>query len=155
MDLFRKNTLNHRFYFKGKIYNRFSKSHIINFKSYKSVRKFRGVKSHPSLPSVVHHNYYRVTEPHKFREEYYLNNKLHRDNGPAVIEYYNSEPSPISSEHYYRNGKLHRFDGPAKIHYNRIGERWNTEYYIHGQSLDQSSFVIFLMSIAFCAIIYG
>jgi hypothetical protein len=36
---------------------------------------------------------------------YYLNGKLHREDGPA-IEFNNTE-------HWYLNGKLHREDGPA------------------------------------------
>lgn len=37
---------------------------------------------------------------------YTLNEKLHRDDGPA-IEYRSGE------NHYYKHGNLHRLDGPA------------------------------------------
>ena len=37
---------------------------------------------------------------------YYVNNELHRDDGPA-IEYANGD------KQWYKNGKLHREDGPA------------------------------------------
>ena len=37
---------------------------------------------------------------------YYVDSKLHRDNGPA-IEYSHGE------KHWYKNGKRHREDGPA------------------------------------------
>ena len=40
------------------------------------------------------------------RTEWYLNGKLHREDGPA-IEYANG------TTHWYQNGKLHRADGPA------------------------------------------
>ncbi len=39
-------------------------------------------------------------------KEWYLNDKLHREDGPA-IEYVDG------SKAWYRNGKLHREDGPA------------------------------------------
>jgi len=39
---------------------------------------------------------------------YYLNGKLHRTDGPAVITSY-------GSMYYYLNGKTHREDGPAEI----------------------------------------
>jgi len=39
---------------------------------------------------------------------YYLNNKLHREDGPA-IEY------PDGTKLWYKNDKLHREDGPAVI----------------------------------------
>ena len=39
-------------------------------------------------------------------KRYYLNDILHREDGPA-IEYANGE------KHWYKNGKLHRDDGPA------------------------------------------
>jgi hypothetical protein len=37
---------------------------------------------------------------------WYLNGKLHREDGPAII-FRNSD------KHWYLNGKLHRVDGPA------------------------------------------
>ena len=39
---------------------------------------------------------------------YYLNGKLHREDGPAVIW-------PTGNVEYYLNGKCHREDGPAII----------------------------------------
>ena len=51
---------------------------------------------------------YKVkTETDSFGNKYYyLNNLLHREDGPA-IEYTDG------SEEWYKNGKLHREDGPA------------------------------------------
>jgi hypothetical protein len=37
---------------------------------------------------------------------YFVNDNLHREDGPAVIY-------PFGEEQWYRNGKLHREDGPA------------------------------------------
>ena len=39
----------------------------------------------------------------------YKNNKLHREDGPAVIR-------NNGSKEWYKNGRLHRDDGPAIIH---------------------------------------
>ena len=39
-------------------------------------------------------------------KRYYVNEVLHRDDGPAV-EWYNG------SKEWYKNAKLHREDGPA------------------------------------------
>jgi hypothetical protein len=50
-------------------------------------------------------NYNRI-EKDKIGIYYYLNNELHRLNGPAC-EYINGE------KYWYQNGKLHRLDGPA------------------------------------------
>jgi|ERR1700691_915888 len=55
--------------------------------------------------------------------EYYLNDKLHREDGPAVI--YSD-----GTINYYLNGKLHREYGPAVI--------WNNgsfEYYINNNNI--------------------
>lgn len=50
-------------------------------------------------------------------KEWYLNNKLHREDGPAV-EYYNG------TKFWYLNGKLHREDGPA-IEYSNGDKAWH------------------------------
>lgn len=39
-------------------------------------------------------------------ERWYLHNKLHREDGPAVIY-------PDGSKHWFLNGDYHREDGPA------------------------------------------
>ena len=41
------------------------------------------------------------------KQEWYLNNKLHREDGPAVID--------GERQVWYLNGKRHREDGPAYI----------------------------------------
>ena len=41
-------------------------------------------------------------------EEWYLNNQLHRVNGPAVVY-------PNGTECWYLHGQLHRVNGPAII----------------------------------------
>ncbi len=51
--------------------------------------------------------------------KYYVDGVLHREGGPAVIEYY--EDGKIKEERYYFKGKCHRTDGPAIICYNPDG----------------------------------
>lgn len=52
---------------------------------------------------------------------YYLNGKLHRENGPA-IEYADGD------KYWYLNGKLHREDGPAIEHANG-----NKHWFLNGK----------------------
>lgn len=47
--------------------------------------------------------------------EFYKGDKLHREDGPAVINYDNT--GQVQSENYCINDKLHRKDGPAIINY--------------------------------------
>ena len=50
---------------------------------------------------------------------YYFNKKLHRNDGPAYIGFY--EDGPIGLEQYYVNGLWHRKNNPAIVHYNYNG----------------------------------
>ena len=50
----------------------------------------------------------------------YLNNELHRLDGPSWIGYY--ENGQIYFETWYLNNKLHRLDGPAYIEYYENGQ---------------------------------
>ena len=50
-------------------------------------------------------------------KEWWLNNKLHRTNGPA-IEWYDG------SKEWWLNGKRHRIDGPA-IEWGNGSKRWH------------------------------
>jgi transposase InsO family protein len=61
------------------------------------------------LPAAVHAN----------KIEYYINDRLHRDNGPAFIN------NGYSA--YYKHGNRHRIDGPAVIYSSGA-----VEYYIDG-----------------------
>ncbi len=59
-------------------------------------------------------------------EYYYINGKLHREDGPAII-YANG------GKQWYTNGKLHREDGPAIIYNNGHKEWW-----INGHRVSES-----------------
>ena len=65
---------------------------------------------------------------------YNENNEYHRDNGPAVIEYYAYNKGVIYSETYYNNGRLHREDGPVIIRYSIFGIIQSEQYFINGKS---------------------
>lgn len=79
----------------------------------------------------------------KFKSNYYPNGKLesvcyynesslfHREDGPAVIEYFMN--GDIAYELFYFNGNFHREDGPAVIRYKRKGELDHKSFYIHGK----------------------
>ena len=58
-------------------------------------------------------------------KEWYLNNQLHREDGPAI------EPSNGSKE-WYLNGKRHREDGPAIEYYN--GSKF---WFLNGASMTE------------------
>jgi hypothetical protein len=60
-------------------------------------------------------------------KRYYLNDKLHREEGPA-IEY------PCGDKEWFQNGLYHRLDGPAIEWYN--GSGW---WYFHGKRIECSS----------------
>ena len=51
------------------------------------------------------------------RQEWRLNGKLHREDGPAFV-------SADGTQKWYLNGKLHREDGPAIIRPNGDMEWW-------------------------------
>ena len=62
-------------------------------------------------------------------KRWYLNDKRHRTDGPA-IEYSNG------SKFWYLNGEYHRTDGPA-IEYNNGNKLW----YIHGHELSEEQYL--------------
>jgi len=54
---------------------------------------------------------YNIQEHLNGNKFYYLNDKRHRENGPA-IEYHSGDKA------WYKNGKLHRNDGQAVEYFN-------------------------------------
>jgi len=67
-----------------------------------------------------------------YSERYLLDGKVHRQDGPAEIYYYNNN-GKIQSEHYWINGECHRENGPARIWYYNNGKIINGEYYLNGE----------------------
>ena len=68
----------------------------------------------------------------KDHEIWYQNRKKHREDGPAVIEYYTCGKK-IQSEHWYLEGKRHRNDGPALTIYSDSGEICVKEWWMSGK----------------------
>ena len=66
-------------------------------------------------------------------EEYWVNGKKHRLDGPAVVYYY--ENGNIHCEQYWVNDKYHRLDSPAHIAYRETGEIFYEEYWIEGNQI--------------------
>ena len=62
-------------------------------------------------------------------KRWYLNDKYHRTDGPA-IEYYNGD------KQWFLNGKHHRTDGPA-IEYSNGRKFW----YLNGEELSQEDYI--------------
>ena len=85
-----------------------------------------------------HIKYYDGTKK-KCREYYELNDKLHRENGPASIHYY--ESGNIGIEYYCIDGEDHREDGPARIWYYENGNIRSEYYYINGKELTKEQFI--------------
>jgi hypothetical protein len=127
-----KNTIN---------YTLFKDTNII--KTFYIYNESKELHSENDIPAFIVVN---DTSKKNYIKEWYLNGKLHRDNGPARIthscygfnikeEWYyhgelhreNNQPTiytkiyfdnaNINSETWYLNGKLHRLDGPARVLY--------------------------------------
>lgn len=82
---------------------------------------------------------------------WYTNNKLHREDGPAIEEsdgdqhwykngmsHRDNGPATIyktGSQYWYQNGQLHREDGPAEIN-----ERGQKSWYLYGEEFSKEEF---------------
>lgn len=65
---------------------------------------------------------------------WYVNGKLHREDGPAVISIHDK------SEYWYKDGDSHRLDGPASINRNMDGTISCEEYFVEGMGYDKKTF---------------
>lgn len=72
-------------------------------------------------------------------ESWCLNGKRHKENGPAVIKYYESGQKEY--EAWYRNGEFHREDGPAYIVYDKDGRIKEKTYYLNGNEITEKEFM--------------
>ena len=74
---------------------------------------------------------------------YYVNKKLHREDGPAV-EFSNGE------KNWYKNGKIHREDGPA-IQYSDGYKCWylNDMHYGNNAEFTNESWKKFVKTLIF------
>jgi antitoxin component YwqK of YwqJK toxin-antitoxin module len=75
---------------------------------------------------------------HIYFEEYSLNGKYHRLDGPAFIEYYKS--GNIYMEQYYLNGEFHCVNGPAIVCYKENGRFSSRKYFLFGKLIEKEDF---------------
>ena len=75
--------------------------------------------------------YYESGEP--WIKEWYLNDQLHRIDGPASIVYYLS--GKVRFIEWWRNSKRHRTDGPAYIGRYETGEIYDCEWFLNGEEI--------------------
>lgn len=62
-------------------------------------------------------------------EKYYVNGKLHREDGPAIEDWNDGE------KYWYKQGELHKEDGPA------YEDAWgNKKWYLHGVQYTENDF---------------
>ena len=76
-------------------------------------------------------------------KEWWINGNLHREDGPA-IEWYDGD------EFWYKNGKSHREDGPAIEYLNGIKEWWlNDKCYGINDDFTNESWIKFVNTLIF------
>ena len=63
------------------------------------------------------------------RKEWFLNGKIHREDGPAV-------EWPNGNKYWYINGQLHREDGPAIVRTDG-----SKEWYLNGERVTEKEFL--------------
>jgi len=56
--------------------------------------------------------------------------RLHRSDGPAVVEYYSD--GRLRAKHWYRHGRRHREGGPALVRYDQTGDLLRAEWFVDG-----------------------
>jgi hypothetical protein len=75
------------------------------------------------------------TNGQEFQEKWYINGKLHRLNGPALISYKNAI---IVLEYWFINGRFHRTSGPAILDFDDNGKIEKELWLIDGKVVDET-----------------
>lgn len=70
------------------------------------------------------------------KQVHYHNGEIHREKGPAVIEY-EADGVTIRMKAYYQQGRKHRRHFPAVIVYSN-GEVIHREYWEYGKQIEES-----------------
>src|SRR5436853_1671527 len=109
-----------------------------SFPSYKSaidfVMAFRPsfVKSPQNIALQKHFTKQSTKYKYDCKIEYwFLDRKVHRNDGPARIEYYPTGQK--CRKIWYIQGTIHRDDKPAEIWYGLDGSKTRKSWYIHGK----------------------
>ncbi|UZQ81796.1 toxin-antitoxin system YwqK family antitoxin [Thermoanaerobacter sp. RKWS2] len=98
---------------------------VVNPYSYEGYTELYCTVSGEKLVEV---EYYSNDKPARRTE--YKNNKIHGENYPAVIEYF--DDGRIKILRWYKDGKLHSEDGPAETYYYHSGQKAKEVWYKHG-----------------------
>jgi len=75
----------------------------------------------------------------KKSEEWHLNGRIHREDGPAVTEWY--EDGMKWYDRWFLNDKLHREDGPAEEIWWENGEKILEKYYLNGKEYSRHKWI--------------
>lgn len=67
----------------------------------------------------------------KYSETWYKNDKIHREDDPAMISYHNNGQK--ADERWIINNKYHKLDGPAVIFYYSDGEKYYEQWFQNGK----------------------
>ena len=67
----------------------------------------------------------------KKSENWSINNKYHREDGPAYQEWY--ENGQKQSEGWWLNGRYHREDGPSVQWWYKNGQKWYEYWYLNNK----------------------
>ena len=78
-------------------------------------------------------NFTGIVEFSSGTKYWYLNGKLHNDQGPAIV-------CPDGEKHWYLNGKRHRETGPAVVYPN--GKK---HWYLNGKEVNFKTFELHYM----------
>lgn len=86
----------------------------------------------------VKRTFYDKNKTKKKTEEWVKNGKLHRENGPAYLEWYDN--GQIAGEGWYKNGKCHRENGPSYKQWHKNGQIWIEKWCKNGRSRKEIRF---------------
>ena len=76
----------------------------------------------------------------KQKEIYYLNDKEHKEDGPAIQYWYDNGQKQL--EYYYLDGKYHREDGPAFQFWYDNGQKQQEKYYLDGVEYSRRKWLV-------------
>lgn len=71
----------------------------------------------------------------EYRDE---NGNLHREDGPALVQYFRLANGIVDFEVWYTNGRRNRLDGPAQLYYTVNREIAHSYFWIDGHELNKS-----------------
>ena len=98
---------------------------------------------HYYINNVLHREDGPAVEYSNGSKCWYKNGKLHRENGPA-IEWYDG------SKGWHQNGKLHREDGPTREYIDGVKHRFlNNTYYGINNKFTNKSWKTFVKTLLF------